>query len=95
MLFSLSAPVPYRCTGDLDLRGQGDPAPERMAAIFKSLCELTVPDDGAIFGPARVRAESTREDKDCRGVRITLTATCSSRSGTFPRQKLRPTTLQR
>ena len=34
MLFSLWAPVPYRSTGDLDLLRQGDPAPDRMAAIW-------------------------------------------------------------
>jgi hypothetical protein len=34
MLFSFWAPLPYRSTGDLDLLGQGDPAPDRMAAIW-------------------------------------------------------------
>jgi len=42
MLFSLWALVPYRSTGDLDLLGQGDPAPERTATIFKTLCDLAV-----------------------------------------------------
>ena len=44
MLFSLWAPVPDRSTGDLDLLAQGDPTPARMAAIFKTLCGLTVQD---------------------------------------------------
>ena len=34
MLFSLWAPTPYRATGDLDLLGYGDAAPERIAAVF-------------------------------------------------------------
>jgi hypothetical protein len=75
MLFSLWAPVPYRSTGDLDLLGQGDPTPARIAAIFKTLCGLTVQDDGVVYDGESVRAESTREDEDYRGVRVTLTAT--------------------
>jgi len=75
MLFSLWAPVPYRSTGDLDLLGQGYPTPARIAAIFKTLCDLTVQDDGVVYDGESVRAESTREDEDYRGVRVTLTAT--------------------
>lgn len=78
MLFSLWAPVPYRSTGDLDLLGQGDPAPDRMAAIFKALCELSVPDDGVVYDPASVHAESTRDEEEYPGVRITLTATMAN-----------------
>lgn len=75
MLFSLWALVPYRSTGDLDLLGQGDPAPERMAAIFKAVCAETVDDDGVVFDPHSVRAESMRDDEDYRGARVTLNAT--------------------
>jgi hypothetical protein len=78
MLFSLWAPVPYRSTGDLDLLGQGDPAPDRMAAIFKALCELTVPDNGVVYDPDSVRAESARDDEDYQGVRIALTASMAN-----------------
>ncbi|MBP9233197.1 MAG: nucleotidyl transferase AbiEii/AbiGii toxin family protein [Hyphomonadaceae bacterium] len=74
MLFSLWAPVPYRSTGDLDLLGQGDPAPERMAAIFKAVCAHAVTDDGLTYDAASVRAESARDDEDYSGVRVTLTA---------------------
>lgn len=74
MLFSLWAPVPYRSTGDLDLLGQGDRAPERMATIIKSLCDLTVAGDGLIYEGASVRTESARDEEDYRGVRVTLTA---------------------
>ncbi len=78
MLFSLWASVPYRSTGDLDLLGQGDPAPDRMAGIFKALCELAAPDDGVVYDPGSVRAVSTRDDEDYPGVRITLTATIAN-----------------
>lgn len=74
MLFSLWAPVPYRSTGDLDLLGQGDPAPERMATIFKTLCDLAVAGDGVTYEAASVRDESARDEEDYRGVRVTLIA---------------------
>lgn len=75
MLFSLWAPVPYRNTGDLDLLGVGNPAPDRMAAVFRSVCAQAVDDDGLTFDAASVRAESVRDDEDYSGVRLTLTAT--------------------
>lgn len=75
MLFSLWAPVPYRSTGDLDLLGQGDPAPARMAAIFKAVCGEPVPDDGLSFDADSVKAESARDEEEYTGVRIALVAT--------------------
>ena len=75
MLFSLWAPVPYRSTGDLDLLGQGDPAPTRMAAIFKAVCGEPVADDGLSFDAGSVKAESARDEEEYTGVRITLVAT--------------------
>lgn len=75
MLFSLWAEVPHRSTGDLDLLGRGDPAPERMAAIFRELCSLTVPDDGLVFDPDSVTAEQTRPEDEYQGVRVELNAT--------------------
>jgi hypothetical protein len=74
MLFSLWAHVPYRSTGDLDLLGHGDPAPERIAAIFAAICAATVNDDGVAYDAASVRAESVRDDEDYHCVRVTLTA---------------------
>jgi hypothetical protein len=78
MLFSLWAPVPYRRTGDLDLLGQGDAAPERMVETFRELCQLTVPDDGLDFDPQSVRTEIARADDEYAGVRVTLTATLAN-----------------
>ena len=75
MLFSLWAPVPYRSTGDLDLLGQGDPAPARMAAIVKAVCAEPVADDGLVFDADSVKAESARAEEEYTGVRITLSAT--------------------
>lgn len=78
MLFSLWAPIPYRSTGDLDLLGHGDPAPERMAAIFSAICAAAVDDDGVVYDATSVRAQSVRDDEDYRGVRVSLTATLAS-----------------
>ncbi|MBI1273333.1 MAG: nucleotidyl transferase AbiEii/AbiGii toxin family protein [Alphaproteobacteria bacterium] len=75
MLFSLWAPVPYRSTGDLDLLGQGDPAPERIVTIFRELCVLDVPDDGLAFDPDSVAAEQMRADEEYQGVRVELNTT--------------------
>jgi hypothetical protein len=75
MLFSLWATVPYRGTGDLDLLGKGDPAPERMASIFRELCGLSVPDDGLVFDADSITAEPTRAEDEYRGVRVELSLT--------------------
>jgi hypothetical protein len=73
MLFSLWAPTPYRATGDLDLLGFGDPAPERMVALFREICAVPG-DDGVIFKPATLRAEAARPEDETGGVRLMLDA---------------------
>lgn len=74
MLFSLWTPTPYRATGDLDLLGYGDPAPERIAAVFREICGIDVEDDGVVFKPETLRAEPARAEDEYSGVRTTLTA---------------------
>ena len=74
MLFSLWAPTPYRATGDLDLLGYGDAAPERIAAVFGEICRTDVEDDGVVFKPETLRAEPARAEDEYSGVRITMTA---------------------
>lgn len=75
MLFSLWAEVPYRSTGDLDLLGKGDPAPERIISIFRELCGLSVPGDGLVYDADSVTAERTRAEDEYQGVRAELNAT--------------------
>jgi len=75
MLFSLWADVPYRGTGDLDLLGTGDPAPERITSIFREMCGLSVPDDGLVYDADSVTAERTRAEDEYQGVRAELIAT--------------------
>ncbi|MDF1627995.1 MAG: nucleotidyl transferase AbiEii/AbiGii toxin family protein [Parvibaculaceae bacterium] len=74
MLFSLWTPTPYRATGDLDLLGYGDAAPERIAAVFREICRIDVEDDGVVFKPETLRAEPARAEDEYSGVRITMTA---------------------
>ena len=74
MLFSLWTPTPYRATGDLDLLGYGDAAPERIAAVFREICGFDVEDDGVVFKPDTLRAEPARAEDEYSGVRITMTA---------------------
>ena len=74
MLFSLWAPTPYRATGDLDLLGYGDAAPERIVAVFREICGIDVEDDGVVFKPDTLRAEPARAEDEYSGVRITMTA---------------------
>ncbi|WP_404405716.1 nucleotidyl transferase AbiEii/AbiGii toxin family protein [Pelagibacterium halotolerans] len=74
MLFSLWAPTPYRATGDLDLLGYGDAAPERIAAVFREICGIDVEDDGVVFKPETLQAEPARAEDEYSGVRVTMTA---------------------
>ena len=74
MLFCLWTPTPYRATGDLDLLGYGDAAPERIAAVFREICGIDVEDDGVVFKPDTLRAEPARAEGEYSGVRITMIA---------------------
>lgn len=74
MLFSLWAPTPYRATGDLDLLGYGDAAPERIASVFRDICTIDVADDGVVFKPETLRAEPTRAEDEYSGVRAAMIA---------------------
>ena len=74
MLFSLWTPTPYRATGDLDLLGYGDAAPEHIANLFREICELDVADDGVTFKPETIRVELARAEDEYSGVRLTMQA---------------------
>ena len=60
MLFALWEPELHRVTRDLDLLGFGHPAPERLADIFRELCNLEVEADGVVFDPRSVVCEDIR-----------------------------------
>jgi hypothetical protein len=74
MLFSLWAPTPYRATGDLDLLGYGDNAPDVLAAVFREILATPVEDDGVVFHPETLRAAAAREEDEYAGVRLDFQA---------------------
>ena len=74
MLFSLWADDPYRATGDLDLLGMGENAPEQLAAVFQEILRVAVDDDGIVFRPETLRAAAARAEDDYAGVRIDFVA---------------------
>jgi len=75
MLFSLWSPTPYRATGDLDLLGYGDNAPDQLIAVFREIMAVAVEDDGVAFHPESLRAAAAREADEYAGVRLDFTAT--------------------
>jgi predicted nucleotidyltransferase component of viral defense system len=75
MLFALWEPALHRVTRDLDLLGFGHPSPERLADIFRELCNLEVEADGVDFDPRSVRCEDIRAQDEYAGIRVKLRAT--------------------
>ncbi len=74
MLFSLWAAAPFRATGDLDLLGFGENAPEQLAAIFQEILAVLVDDDGILFRPETLLAAAARVEDEYAGVRIDFVA---------------------
>jgi hypothetical protein len=70
MLFQVWPDQPHRPTRDLDLLGKGEPSLERVARVFREVCEVPVQDDGLSFTAASVNAERIREDQIYEGVRV-------------------------
>lgn len=62
----------HRPTKDLDLLGYGDPA--QLEEIFRTVCQVDVPDDGVSFDPDSVEAEAIRDQETYDGLRVTLDA---------------------
>jgi hypothetical protein len=78
MLFSLWSAERYRATGDLDLLGLGDNAPEQLAAVFREILAVPVDDDGIVFRPETLRAGAARAEDEYAGVRIDFVADLAS-----------------
>lgn len=75
MVFSLWAQVPHRSTADMDLLGYGSAAQERIADVFRDVCEVRLSaDDGLIFDPSSVRTEEIRKSSSYGGVRVHVIA---------------------
>jgi len=75
MLFSLWSPTPYRATGDLDLLGYGDNAPDQLMSVFREIMAMAVEDDGVVFHPESLRVTPAREADEYSGARLDFTAT--------------------
>ena len=74
MLFVIWEGSPHRPTQDVDLLGFGDRSPDRIAGVFRELCETTVEDDGIVFAAATVQAEEIRTTDEYGGVRVRFVA---------------------
>jgi predicted nucleotidyltransferase component of viral defense system len=74
VLFVAWTDQPHRATRDLDFLSYGDPAPSRLATVFRDLCATPVVDDGLVFDPESVHASPIREAQQYEGVRVRLTA---------------------
>jgi predicted nucleotidyltransferase component of viral defense system len=73
LLFVIWSARPHRATKDLDLLGSGTPDTQRLAAVFRELCQAPG-DDGVTFEAGRVRAAPIREDAVYDGIRLTFVA---------------------
>jgi hypothetical protein len=73
LLFLLWSETLHRATRDIDLLGSGDPSAATHADVFRSLCDLPVPDDGIAFLKETVKSAANREDSIYSGIRVTLT----------------------
>ncbi len=73
MLFTHLHDDPHRATRDADFLGLVNAEIDEITAIFKSLCDLDVENDGLIFDPKSVRAREIRENNAYEGIRVRLT----------------------
>jgi hypothetical protein len=78
MLFVTWPKHVLRPTGDLDLLGQGDPAPDALVELFTRICQVKLPDDGILFDPATLKVEPVREAGNYQGARLQLRASLAS-----------------
>jgi len=74
LLFALWYGQPHRPTRDADLLGFGPDDPRVLAAVFQSLCAMSV-DDGMQFDAASVRVGTIRTEARYGGVRVDIRAT--------------------
>lgn len=58
-----------RATRDIDFLAFLDNSPENLAAVFREVCSIEG-DDGLVFDPESVQAQTIKEDADYEGVRI-------------------------
>lgn len=64
----------YRPTVDMDLLGHGDFSGERLADVFRKVCQAGVEPDGLVFDPDTVKVAPIREEQEYGGQRVRLAA---------------------
>ncbi len=77
LLFALWYEDPHRPTRDADLLGFGPDDANHLIATFRDVASIEL-DDGIVFDPASVRADSIREGNSYGGTRINLLARIGS-----------------
>lgn len=75
MLYTLWYDAPYRPTRDMDLLAFGQSDIAHLIEAFRTLCDVTVEDDGIEFLKESVRGSEIRGESEYQGVRIQMTAT--------------------
>jgi predicted nucleotidyltransferase component of viral defense system len=70
MLFTVWQGHPHRATRDIDLLGAGAPDTERLAKMFREICDVAVQDDGVTFDARSVTAVRIKEDAKYEGIRV-------------------------
>ena len=72
MMFLVWHDQPFRVTRDLDLLATRQPTPDQLLALFRSLCRVSVEDDGVVFDEASVTVAEIREDQQYGGLRVIM-----------------------
>jgi hypothetical protein len=72
MMFLVWHNEPLRVTRDLDLLAIRQPTSDQLLELFRSLCRMTVEDDGVTFDEGSVSVAGIREDQQYGGLRVTM-----------------------
>ncbi len=70
MLYALWGGSIYRPTRDLDFTGYGSSLTEDVLSAFRSICELSVENDGLSFDSSSFKTEPIRDETEYQGIRI-------------------------
>jgi len=68
----------HRPTRDLDFLGAGDADAEKFLQVFQEILQQEVPDDGMLFDPQEITADSIRDNQEYHGIRVTVPASLGS-----------------
>jgi predicted nucleotidyltransferase component of viral defense system len=74
VLFMVWSNEPHRPTMDLDLLGYGEDSNERIAAVFRRICQMDSENDGLMFDEKSIRVMPIREGMEYQGRRVNLVA---------------------